>query len=435
MRPLRVITTILLAVALWAIGTAPAAAQDAPVVRGVVLEGGVDPASAQFITRRLKDAEREKATVFIIQMDTPGGLATSMDDIVKTMEESPVPTVVWVGPPGSRAGSAGAYIAAAADRVMMAPGTNIGSATPISGATGDDLDAKIVNDAAAKISALAEAHGRDAAAYRAMVTDQANYPASEAVAKKVAEGIAADRAALLRELDGQRLDGSTVTTTGADVRFDEMPWYLRVIQILIDPNLLSLFFGLGIAAIGWEIFHPGAIVPGVTGAVMILIAALGLSLVPFNWAGLAFIALAFILFTLEATVAGVGILAAGGIVSLILGGLILFDDAEGPVVSRPGLIVSSIALGIGFTLLARAAWRARRMPRTTGRTSMIGHVAEVRRDVDGGDGGQVFLDGELWGARTEDGARIPAGRHVRVVAMHDLTLTVEDHEPSEESPQ
>jgi len=424
MHRMRVISALLVVLALWAVGSGTAGAQDAPKVRGVVLEGAIDPASAQFVTRRLKDAARENATVFIIEMDTPGGLASSMHDIVREMETASIPTVVWVGPAGSRAGSAGAYISAASDLLLMAPGTNIGSATPVS-STGDDLDAKIVNDAAAQISALAEAHGRNAEAYRAMVTEQRNYPASQAIEMKIAEAGAGDVQAVLREIDGRTIDGRTISTEGADVRFDEMPWYLRLIQVLIDPNLLSLFFGLGIAAIAWEVFHPGAIVPGVTGAVLILISALGFSMVPFNWAGLAFIALAFILFALEAAVSGFGFLALAGVVSLVLGGLILFDDAEGPVVSRPGLIVASIALGGAFTLLARAAWRARRMPRTTGRTSLIGHVAEVRTDVDG-DSGQVFLEGELWAARSEDGVRIPRGRHVRVVAMHDLTLTVED---------
>lgn len=424
MRPLRAILVLCAAIGLWMVGAGTAAGQERPPVRGVVLQGTVDPASAQFITRRLKDADREGAAVFVIQMDTPGGLVTSMHDIVRAMESASTPTVVWVGPAGSRAGSAGAYISAASDLLLMAPGTNIGSATPVSGA-GEDLDAKIVNDAAAQIAALAEAHGRNAAAYRAMVTDQKNFPASEAVAQKIAEGQAVDRATMVRELDRRRIDGRTVRTAGADVRFDEMPWYLRLIQVLIDPNLLSLFFGLGIAAIGWEIFHPGAIVPGVTGAVFLLIAALGLSLVPFNWAGLALIGLAFVLFALEATVAGVGFLAVGGIVSLVVGGLVLFDDAEGPVVSRPGLIIASIALGVAFTLLARAAWRARRAPRTTGRTSLTGHTAVVRREVHGETGGQVFLDGELWSARTDDGARIPIGRDVRVTAMHDLTLSVE----------
>jgi membrane-bound serine protease (ClpP class) len=305
----------------------------------------------------------------------------------------------------------------------MAPGTNIGSATPVS-SSGGDLDKKITNDAAAQIAALADKHGRNADAYRKMVTDQLNLTAREAVEADVAESIAPSRDALLRQLDGRQIGGRTLETAGAPVEIDTMPWYLRVMQVLINPNLLAIMFGLGIAAIGFEIFHPGAVVPGVVGAVMLLLSFAGFAIVPFNWAGLAFIFLAFLLFGLEAVVSGFGVLAAGGIVSLVIGGLILFDDAHGPVVSRPGLIVASILLGVGFTLVARAAWRLRRAPVTTGATAMVGHVGEVRTPLVG-DTGHVFVDGELWAARAVDGRRLEPGRAVRVTGMSDLVLSVE----------
>lgn len=409
---------------------APSTAAAAGEVRGVVLDATIDPASAQFVTRRLEDAEKDDAAVFIIEMDTPGGLSSAMHDIVKAIEASTVPVVVWVGPPGSRAGSAGAYISAASDRLLMAPGTNIGSATPISGTSGSDLDDKIVNDAAAQIAALATAHGRNPTAYRAMVVDQANFPAEEAVRERVAEGVVDSREELIASLDGRTLDGTLVRTAGVPVEIDEMPWYLRLLQVLIDPNLIAILFGLGIAAIGFEIFHPGAIIPGVAGAIMLLLSFVALAVVPFNWAGLAFIGLAFILFVLEATVAGWGALAIGGIVSMIIGGLILFDDAEGPVVSRPGLILLSTALGVAFTLLIRAAWRTRRRPQSTGSDAIVGHVGAVRAAVSG-DAGNVFVNGELWQARTQAGGTIPVGAPVRVTAMNDLTLVVEP-EPQEQ---
>ncbi len=407
---------------------APSSASAQAPIRGVVLEETIDPATAQFVTRRLKDADREGAQAFIIQMDTPGGLMSSMHDIIREMESARVPTVVWVGPSGSRAGSAGAFISAASDLLYMAPGTNIGSATPIS-STGEDLDAKIRNDAAAQIYALAEAKDRNAEAFRRMVTEGANYPASQAVADGIADGLAADRTELLRALDGQRIDGTVISTQGAVVEFEEMPWYLRLLQTIINPNFLTAMLGLGIAAIGYELFNPGSIVPGVVGALFVLTAAFGLAMVPFNWAGIAFLLLAFALFGLEAIVSGFGILAAGGVISLILGGLVLFDDAQGPVVSRPGLIISALIVGAGFSFVARAALRARRMPRTTGRTGLIGHIGEVRRAVEG-ENGQVFVEGELWAAVTDDGVRIPTGRRVRVTRMQDLVLTVEA-EPEE----
>ena len=426
-RPIGLLIAVLLALA--AIPSTGSANPGGPV-RGVVLQGTIDPATAQFVTRRLENADSAGAGVFIIQMDTPGGLMSSMHDIVRAMESAQVPTVVWVGPAGSRAGSAGAFISAAADLLYMAPGTNIGSATPVSSG-GGDLDVKVRNDAAAQIQALAEARGRNAQLFRSMVTEGSNFPASEAVRDGIATGIATDRDHLLQTLNGVKVDGVALTTEGVPVRFDDMPWYLRLLQVLIDPNLLTALFGLGIAAIGYEIFNPGGIVPGVVGVILLLTAAVGLAMVPFNWAGIAFLLLAFVLFALEAAVSGFGVLAAGGVVSLVIGGLILFDDAQGPVVSRPGLIICAVIVGGAFTLIARAAVRARRAPRTTGRTGLIGHVGQVRRDIADGRG-QVFVEGELWAAVTADGVRIPAGRRVRVTRMQDLTLTVEA-EP-EESP-
>jgi membrane-bound serine protease (ClpP class) len=420
----RLLTTVLIAVAAAAALAVPATAAPTPTdVRGVVLEGTIDPASAQFVTRRLRSADRSDAQLFLIEMDTPGGLVTSMRDIVKTIEAAEIPVVVWIGPTGSRAGSAGAYISASSDYLAMAPGTNIGSATPVGG-SGGDLDRKITNDAAAQIAALADKHGRNADTFRSMVTEQVNLTAQEAVAGDVAEAIAPTRAALLGQLDGRQVGGRMLTTTGAAVHIDEMPWYLRLMQILIDPNLLTIMFGLGIAAIGFELFHPGAVVPGVAGAVMLLLSFAGFAIVPFNWAGLAFIFLAFLLFALEAIVSGFGALAAGGIVSLVIGGLILFDDAEGPVVSRPGLIVTSIGLGVAFTLVARAAWRARRAPSTTGAGAMVGHLGQARTALVG-DTGHVFVDGELWAARVAGGRRIEPGSTVRVTGMSELVLSVE----------
>jgi membrane-bound serine protease (ClpP class) len=424
MKPRRLLLPLFaLVAALVGMASPASGAPERPRVEGVVLEGTIDPASAQFVTRRLEAADRGNAQFFLIEMDTPGGLVTSMRDIVKTIEGADIPVVVWIGPSGSRAGSAGAYISASSDLLAMAPGTNIGSATPVGG-SGEDLNDKIVNDAAAQIAALAAKHGRNAEAYRSMVTDQANLTVDEAIARNVAEERAASLAALVRQLDGRQVAGRVLETTGADVQIDEMPWYLRLLQVLIDPNLLAIMFGLGIAAIGFELFHPGAILPGVAGAIMLLLSFLGFAVVPFNWAGLAFIALAFILFALEAVVSGFGGLAIGGIVSLVIGGLILFDDAEGPVISRPGLIIAAILIGGGFTLIARAAWKARKAPLTTGPTGIIGHIGEVRTALVG-DSGHVFIDGELWAARTADGSRIEPGAHVKVTGVSDLVLSVE----------
>jgi membrane-bound serine protease (ClpP class) len=313
-----------------------------------------------------------------------------------------VTVVTWVGPSGARAASAGAYIAAASDYVAMAPGTNIGSATPVAGGSGGDLEDKIVNDAAAFIATQAEEHGRNARAYRRMVTDQANLTATEAVRQDVAEVLAASPQELVARLDGRPgKDGKPLELSGAAIRIDGMPWYLQVLDLIADPNLVFLFFSLGLAAIGWEIFHPGAIVPGVVGAILFILALFGLSILPFDWAGIALILLAVGLFLAEIHVAGVGILAAGGVVSLLIGGLILFDE-PGVKASSPAVVATAVGVGGMFALLVRLVIRSRRAVPAVGAPMLVGALGEVRTPV-GPEGGQVFVNGELWAARAARG--------------------------------
>jgi membrane-bound serine protease (ClpP class) len=393
-------------------------------VRGVRFETEVMPVGARWIHRALEDAERDRAALFVIQMDTPGGLDSSMRDIIQDINGSPVTVVTWVGPSGARAASAGAYIAAASDYVAMAPGTNIGSATPVAGGSGGDLEDKIVNDAAAFIATQAEEHGRNARAYRRMVTDQANLTATEAVRQDVAEVLAASPQELVARLDGRPgKDGKPLELSGAAVRIDGMPWYLQVLDLIADPNLVFLFFSLGLAAIGWEIFHPGAIVPGVVGAILFILALFGLSILPFDWAGIALILLAVGLFLAEIHVAGVGILAAGGVVSLLIGGLILFDE-PGVKASSPAVVATAVGVGGMFALLVRLVIRSRRAVPAVGAPMLVGALGEVRTPV-GPEGGQVFVNGELWAARAARGGVLSRGERVRVVNMEELTLTVE----------
>jgi membrane-bound serine protease (ClpP class) len=357
-------------------------------------------------------------------MDTPGGLDSSMRDIVQDITASPVTVAVWVGPSGARAASAGAYIAAASDLVAMAPGTNIGSATPIAGESGSDLDRKIVNDAAAFIAAQAAEHGRNAAAYRRMVTAQANLTATQAVEQRVAEVLAASPRELLARLDGRTgKDGRPLDLAGAEVQIEEMPWHLKILDLITDPNLVFLFFSIGLLAIGWEIFHPGAIVPGVVGAILFILALFGLSVLPFQWGGIAFMILGVGLMVAEIFVSGIGILAAGGVVSLLIGGLILFDD-PGLEASTPAVVTIAVALGAGFMTIARLVVKSRGLTVTTGRATLMGAVGEVRSPV-GPGGGQVFVSGELWRARAVNGSELPRGERVRVVKIDELTLTVE----------
>jgi membrane-bound serine protease (ClpP class) len=393
-------------------------------VRGVKFETEVMPVGARWIHRALEDAKNDGASLFVIQMDTPGGLDSSMREIVEDINASPVNVVTWVGPSGARAASAGAYIAAASDFVAMAPGTNMGSATPVSGGDGGDLDDKIVNDAAAYIAAQASAHGRNAVAYRKMVTDQSNLTATQAVRDNVAEVLAASPEELVAKLDGKTgKDGKPLELTGAAIRLDDMPWYLQILDAIADPNLIFMFFSFSLLAIGWEIFHPGAIVPGVVGILLFVTSLFGLSIIPFDWAGIVFIAVAVGLFLAEIQVAGVGILAAGGVVSLIIGGLILFDE-PGMKASSPAVVIIGLGAGGMFAALVRLIIKNRGVTPAVGAVALVGALGEVRTPI-AGEGGQVFVNGELWAARLANGGILSRGEPVRVVNMEDLTLTVE----------
>ncbi len=424
--------TLLVAFLLVLLGVAAGVAQDTGPgpVRVIELDGSVDPVSARFVESRIDDAVDDDASAVIIRMDTPGGLVSSMRDIVSAMNASPVPVTVWVGPSGARAGSAGAYISAAADHLGMAPGTNIGSATPISSG-GEDLDRKVVNDAAASIAALAEENGRDAAAYRAMVTDALNLTSTEALERGVIDTIQPTVEDFAGWLDGREArDGGVISTRGAPVQTEGMPWYLEVLQALIDPNLVFLLLLLGLAGVGFEIFNPGAIVPGIVGAISLLLALAGLSVLPVTWVGVVLIVLGVGLFVAETQVGGFGALALGGVVALALGGAFLFDSDDPGLEASPWIAVAiAVIIGGAFLAAARLVLRARHRPSVTGGAELVGEWGRAREEI-GPGGGHVTVNGEIWSARTADGTPVPEGTAVRVVTVHpeDLSLTVEPGE-------
>ena len=352
-----------------------------------------------------------------------------MREIVTDMGASPVPVTVWIGPSGARAGSAGAYISAASDQLGMAPGTNIGSATPI-GSGGEDLDRKVTNDSAAFIQALAEEHGRNGAAYRAMVVSALNLTAEQAVARNVAEVIQPTVTDFIAWLDGQPGRAGPIHTAGAPVETDALPWYLRGLQVLTDPTLVFFLLLLGLGGLAFEVFHPGAILPGVVGGICLLLGLAGLTVLPFDWAGIALLVLGVGLLVAETQVGGFGALAAGGIVALALGGAFLFDSDD--PAQRPSLwmvVVVSVAVGGGFAAATMKVMRARRRPVVAGADELIGELGTVRAAV-GPAGGHVLVNGERWRARARDGVEIPAGQSVRVVTVNtdDLTVTVEQTE-------
>ncbi|MGD9570500.1 MAG: nodulation protein NfeD [Thermoleophilia bacterium] len=430
MHPVRtLLAALLLALACAVTGTAQDAPA-APTVRVIELDSDITPVAADFVEGGIEEAEGEGARAVVIRLDTPGGVLTSTRDIVQAMGESSVPVAVWVGPSGARAASAGAFIAAASDYVGMAPGTNIGSATPITSG-GEDLDDKVVNDAAASIAALAQEHGRNAEAYRGMVTSADNLTAEEALDQDVIETIQPTLDDFIGWLDGRPgRDGAPIETAGAQVETDEMGWFDRIVDALGDPNVVFLLLLLGIAGIGFEITNPGAVFPGVIGILALIVAIAGLTHLPVDWIGGILIAIGVGFFVAETQVGGVGLFALAGVVCLALGGVFLFDSDDPGLETSPWIAVAfAVAVGGGFLASARLVRRARRQPVTTGRGAMIGQVGVTREEI-GPGGGHVTLNGEIWSARTADGTPVPEGTEVRVVRVRseDLSLIVEPRE-------
>ncbi|MCW2928736.1 MAG: nodulation competitiveness protein nfeD [Thermoleophilia bacterium] len=391
------------------------------------LTGAVDPVMLEFATRVLKRGERDDFDAVMFELDTPGGLSTSMDDIVRAIVASDLPVYVYVSPGGGRAASAGVFITYAADVAAMAPGTNIGSATPISGGGGElpkDLRRKVINDAVAKVTELARERDRDPAFAEAAIREAENIGAREALRRDVVEYVENDVRAVLDASDGTTLEpkGLTVRLGDASIERMDVPLTLRVLKRIVDPNLLFLLFGAGIIGLMFELTHPGVVAPGVVGVICLLLALFGLSVLPASGAGIALLLLAAALFVGEGLAPGGGILGAGGAAALLIGGLLLFDDSSGYGVSRVLAIGMAIALGAFVLGIARAAWHARRLGSSTGGGELVGQLGTVRRPIAAGAAGSVYVDGELWQARSD--APIDAGARVEVLGVDSLQLRV-----------
>lgn len=400
-----------------------------PLVVSIALDTTIDPVSADWIKQALKEAESDGAELVIVRLDTPGGLDTSMREIIQRILAAPLPVVVFVYPDGARAASAGVYITEAADVAAMAPQTNIGSATPITigpGTQDEVLGRKIRNDAAAYVRALAQAHGRNPDLAEQMVRKATNVTAAEAKRAGLIDLVATGQPDLLRQLNGYRVKGprtTTLNTTGAKIENRDRPFKYQLLGILVNPTTTYLLFILGLIGIGLEVFHPGAILPGALGAVSLILALFGLAELPLNVAGVLLILLAFVLFVAEAHITSHGGLGAGGVVALIAGGLLLFNtDSSAFGISAPVVIASGALLGGLFVFIISKAVQARHRQVKTGWEELIGMEAEVRTVL--APRGQVFVQGALWQARTADGTTVPEGDRVVVESIRGLTLTV-----------
>jgi len=386
----------------------------------------VNPVTQNYLTSKLSKAASDGYDAAVILLDTPGGLSSSMKTIYTAELNSKVPVIVYVSPDGARAASAGVWISEAADVLAMAPTTNIGSSTPIDSSgqnLGSDLRRKVVNDAAASLTALAATHHRNTTWPGLAVRKASNLTATEALDRHVIDMVAPSLPALLTKLDGYHTKDAerpyTLHLAGADISYTKPGFFTRLLNTFIDPNILSLLFLAGIAGIGFEIFHPGVVLPGALGAVALLTALFGFSVLPISWSGLALILLGIALLVIDAHVVSHGALTVSGLISLGVGMIMLFQNAPAPYHTSTWLVLTLTLMIGGFWAFAiTKSVQVRRQPVTVGPTRVVGADGVVRSP------GQVFVEGELWRARRADGEALVPGEQVRVESVDGLELTV-----------
>jgi membrane-bound serine protease (ClpP class) len=405
------------------------AAAATPHVDRVDLVGDINNIMAAYITGAVDRAQGDHADALLIVMNTPGGISTSMDDIVTSLLNSKVPVIVYVYPSGARAASAGLFVAQAADILAMAPGTNIGSAHPIQSTGADitgDLGAKVLNDAVTRVRNLASMHGRNADWAESAVRNSVNINAEEAVKLHVADLEIGDPTALMNAIDGRsvsRTSGTLVLhTAGAVIADSPMPYWQVFLNALIDPTIAALLIILAGYGIITELTTPGAILPGVVGGIAAILAIASLANLPVNIAGALLMLLALILFLADLKANTHGILSFGGVVSLILGMAFLINTGPVGLGVNPVVIFGSAAITFGFfVFFVDRILRSRRQPVLTGPDALVGALGEAREDLS--PEGLVFVRGALWKAVASNG-RIPAGTTVRVVGRKGLQLEV-----------
>lgn len=413
------------------LGFAPAAvpaASGSGEVLVVKVKSPIHPVSAELIEDAVAEADRTGAAALVIELDTAGGLMTSTRDITTAILGARTPVAVYVAPSGAQAASAGFFILMSADLAAMAPGTNAGAAHPVGGSgedIGGTLGRKVEQDAAANIRSLAVRNGRNARLAEEAVVQSRSFTAQEALDAKLIDFVAPNLQAVVQALDGRTVHRGeaavTVRTAGAEVRRFKVSPLRELLGVLADPNIAYILFGLGWLGLLFELMHPGAILPGVVGAVCLILGFYGLSVLPVNYAGLGLIVLAIIFFILEIKVTSYGMLTVAGVISLVLGSVMLFKTPEPALrvsVELIAMLAAFSLLVVGF--LAYMAFRAYRNPVRTGVEGLIHEVGTARSPLN--PRGKVFVHGEIWDAVAEE--PVATGEPVEVVAVRNLTLAV-----------
>jgi membrane-bound serine protease (ClpP class) len=390
----------------------------------IELEGAISPATATYVTRGLAEAKATGAALAVIRLDTPGGLGSSMRTIVKDILNSSVPVIVYVAPRGAGAASAGVMITVAGHVAAMAPGTNIGAAHPVSAGgkdIGGTMSEKVVNDMASYGRGIAEDKGKNGQWVERAIRESVSITAEEALKINVIDIIAKDLDELLRLVDGREvtLSSGKVILKTADLKttYFKSDFRDRILQTISDPNIAYILMMIGLAGLYFELAHPGAILPGVIGGISLILAFYSLQTLPVNYAGLLLIVLAIIFFIAEIKVASYGMLSIGGLISLAIGSIMLFDDMGPPLKI---IIPTVILVGGFFIIVAGLAFKAQRARPKSGVEGLLGEVGVVKESID--PEGLVFVHGEYWRAKAIE--KIGTGENVVVEGVHGLLLNV-----------
>jgi membrane-bound serine protease (ClpP class) len=396
-------------------------------IRLININGPINPVTAEYVTRNLKESAMRHDRLFLIEMDTPGGLDTAMRDIVKGIFASPVPVVVYVAPSGARAASAGAIISMAADVCAMAPGTNIGAAHPVSLGEQPDkvMQEKILNDAEAYVEGIARKRGRNIEEARKMVRSSTSLSAEKALETGVINMIAADRYDLLKKLEGREIkrNGKTIVLKLSGVRVEEheMGTREKILDTISNPDVAYILMMLGMLGLFFELANPGVILPGVIGGICLILAFFAFQTLPVNYAGVLLIILALVLFIAEIKIVSHGMLTVGGIISMILGSLLLFESPEPYMRVSWGVILITVFAVAAFAIfVVTKAVKAHRKRPSSGKEGLVGEEGEADSDIS--PEGKVFVRGEYWDAWSDQA--IARGDKIVVADVEGMKLKV-----------